>query len=208
GSEFAVAFERGVVVFGIESEARAVVVPAPLTKVHAVKYISFGSEEEPNDLLAVSTEDGRVLFYSTSETIPNGKGDDDDAALPAAKLVAQLAGKDAGQTTRVKAFEVLSLEDNPSTFIVVTCGSDGALRLWKLQRDEIESARSSKKDETPRVGSLVGTYETNARVTCMVAFMMLPAVEGEGQGEDEEGFSEAESEGTAEETSDEEEDDE
>jgi protein MAK11 len=187
GEEFCVGFERGILVFGMDSKPKCKVVPEPRSKIHQLCYVQV-AEEGDIQVLAVSTEDGRILFYSTipadlstAEAI-EGK----DAPLPSAKLIAQLGGKDAGLSGRVKDFTVLSLGEGPlKEFLVITGGSDGALRVWKL---------SASKDLAPRsgavrqVGQLLGTYETVNRITCLKAFIMLPKVDDEDEIENLEDF--------------------
>lgn len=177
GEEFCVAFEKGILVFGMDSKPRCKVVPDPKTKIHQMAYVQAGEKEDPQ-ILAVSTEDGRVLFYSTASTnlvsaqAVVGK----DPALPSAKLVAQLGGKDTGLTGRVKDFTVLSAGEGFSKqLLIVTAGSDGALRVWKLSASEDLKDHASV---TKQVGRLLGTYETSNRITCLKAFVMLPKADG------------------------------
>lgn len=57
----------------------------------------------------------------------------------------------------------------------MTCGSDGAVRLWSLRAEEFRAAESESSDaqgETRQIGTLLDTYETGDRITCMVAFVM------------------------------------
>jgi protein MAK11 len=97
GEEFCVGFDRGVLVFGMDSKPKCKVVPEPRSKIHQLFYTEM--DETDTQLLAVSAEDGRVLFYSTRQadlitaSSENGK----EVPLPSARLVAQLGGKDAGQ---------------------------------------------------------------------------------------------------------------
>ena len=201
GEEFCVSFERGLLVFGMDSKPRCKVMPEPRSKIHQISYVQV-AEEEDIQVLAVSTEDGRILFYSTISTnlVAAKAVEGKDAPLPSAKLIAQLGGKDAGLTGRIKDFAVLSIgEGSSKELLIVAAGSDGAVRVWKL---------SASKDLIPhngtakQVGQLLGTYETGNRVTCLKAFVMLPKAEGEEDGteddlealEDFEGFDNEESE--------------
>ena len=191
GSEFAVAFERGVVVFGEDSKPKCRLLPHPLTKVHQMCYRRFGSDtEDTNDLLAVSTEDGRILFYSTG-TLKQQKDSSDHAretAIPDATLIARLSGKDAGVTGRVKDFDIISLpsstEHDPTSFIV-TASSDGSVRIWQFTLDDIVRKTSERKpqDTVAQIGKLIGTYETSSRITCLKAFLMWPSGPEEGLSE-------------------------
>lgn len=189
--EFCVAFERGVLVFAMDGKPRCKVMPEPRSKIHQICYVQV-TEKEDLQVLAISTEDGRILFYSTipADLSTTKTSDGKDAPLPSAKLIAQLGGKDAGLSGRIKDFTVLSQGEGPSReLFIITAGSDGALRVWKL---------SASEDLTPhqgavkQVGKLLGTYETNNRITCLKAFVMLPKAEDDeddiGGLEDFEGF--------------------
>ena len=179
GEEFCVAFERGVLVFGMDSKPRCKAVPEPRSKIHQICYVQV-AEDDGLQILAVSTEDGRILFYSTiSKNLspsPAKVVDEKDTPLPSAKLIAQLGGKDAGFTGRIKDFVALSLRNDTSNqLLIVTGGSDGALRVWKLFASEDLIPHSGA---TRQVGQLLGTYETANRITCLKAFVMLPKAEG------------------------------
>jgi protein MAK11 len=183
GEEFAVGFERGGVVFGMDSKPRCKFVPTePRSKIHQLGYVKVG-EEKDVQVLAVSTEDGRILFFSTRTadlvTTPTQEA---EAPLPAAKLIAQLGGKDAGLTGRIKDFKILpsTMGSKESESIVVTASSDGAVRLFRISPSEDLGAGGEMK----QIGSLLGTYETGNRITCLEAFVMLPKIEG-GEEEDE-----------------------
>ncbi|KAF1920029.1 60S ribosome biogenesis protein Mak11 [Ampelomyces quisqualis] len=173
GDEYAVAFERGVVVFSIDSVPKAKIVPTPRTKVHQIHYLS--SESHPNTLL-VSTEDGRVLLYDTSHTIASS-GDADKPQkkdeIPSSRLIAQIGGPGAGISGRVKDFEILPL--SLSSFLVITGSSDGTVRTWSLNSNELGGGEKPEEDKgftAKQVGKLLGTYKTGTRVTCLKAFIM------------------------------------
>ncbi|RYP74701.1 hypothetical protein DL769_003960 [Monosporascus sp. CRB-8-3] len=132
--EFCVAFDRDLLVFGMDSTPKCRVMPDHRSKVHEVCYVATDGEGDAS-LLAVSTEDGRVMFFSTksedltaapaetsktSRPSKDGKTDDDNnnnkkaessssqsQSLPVAKFVAYLGGKEAGVTGRIKDFAVL-----------------------------------------------------------------------------------------------------
>ncbi|KAK4186640.1 WD40-repeat-containing domain protein [Podospora australis] len=187
--EFALAFDRDVVVFGMDCRPRCRVMDDIKTKVHEIQYVALGGEEE-GALLAVSTEDGRVLFFDTSEEgmekAPENK------TLGIAKLVAQLGGKEAGVSGRVKDFSVLPVEDEQGkrSWYVVTAGSDGSIRLWKLESSDLkDTAEADKKQQA--VGKLLGTYGTQNRITCLEAFVMIPKPDGAEDSEYEFGDSES-----------------
>jgi protein MAK11 len=197
GEEFCVGFERGILVFGMDSKPKCKVVPEPRTKIHELCYVELRDEEDVQ-VLAVSTEDGRMLFYSTrpADLVKAPSAEGKEAPLASAKLIAQLGGKDVGLSGRIKDFSILNNgEGTLKDFIVVAGGSDGALRIWQLPAKDL----SSHKGKTKQVGELLGTYETNKRITCLKSFVMLPKIEG---AEDEEidyfeGFEEDGKEGSS-----------
>jgi protein MAK11 len=178
--EFCVVFERGVLVYGMDSQAKCKVVPDRKTKIHQLEYVPVDEEKE-NAVMAMSTEDGRILFYSTKDedlTIASASNDKEskdkkeskEDELPSAKLIAQLGGKEAGLVGRIKDFTTLKLDDG---LLIVTGSSDGSVRLWKLTTAELQGS-----SEVQQVGTLLGTYETGNRITCLAAFVMLPKPEG------------------------------
>lgn len=146
------------------------------------------STEDGEELLAVSTEDGRVIFYSTKKTQP--AENDPDCSIPFAESVAQLGGRANGFSGRVKDFEILSLRDEPSVpkddFLVVTGNSEGIVRVWLLRGEELggkkENKKSSKKSKTEeqksssvtQVGQCLNEVKTENRITCLKAFVMMP----------------------------------
>lgn len=166
GENFVVGFERGAVMFGIDnSRPKAVIKSTPATKLHQMHFVP---SSEGKNVLAVSTEDGRVLFFdvakAASEPAPESA-----KALPVCECIAQLGGAAAGVSGRTKDFEIVQVP-NSSDFIFVTASSDGAVRFWKLEAGEIAATEGSTQPN--QIGSLVGGLETNNRVTCLGAFAM------------------------------------
>ncbi|RHZ58840.1 putative 60S ribosome biogenesis protein Mak11 [Aspergillus thermomutatus] len=186
GEEFAVAFEWGAVVFGIDSTPVCRVLPSPRSKVHQMKYIALDpSAEDGEELLAVSTEDGRIIFYSTKRL--QKAADDDESPIPYAEAVAELGGRASGFPGRVKDFEILNVGEESTVqkgdLLVVTGNSEGVVRVWmvhgkNLIRDTKEKPKNSddkgKGSENLQVGKLLNVYETGNRITCLRAFIMLP----------------------------------
>ncbi|KAI4659709.1 uncharacterized protein J4E79_006245 [Alternaria viburni] len=169
GEEFAVGFERGIVVFNIESKPKAKIAPTPRTKIHQMHYLP--SESHPGTLL-VSTEDGRVLLFDTNTTIPTESSEKNKDEVPASRLVAQIGGPAAGMTGRVKDFEIVQLSQ--TNFLIVTGSSDGTVRFWSLSTDELKSDDAGKAEgfTAAQVGKLLGTSSTGTRITCLKAFSM------------------------------------
>lgn len=176
GEEFCVGFEWGVIVFGMDSKARCKVMPAPRTKLHHLCYVST-SDDEDQSVLALSTEDGRVLFYSTrpDDLIVPPAAEGKEATLPAARLIAELGGKETGSAGRIKDFKILRLPNDPESLVLISASSDGSIRLWKLSVSDFYSKEQKK---ARRIGVLLGKYDTGNRITCLVAFVMLPLPEG------------------------------
>lgn len=173
GENYVVGFERGAVLFGIDSNPKAVIKPSPPTKLHQMHFLPGLSEAS---VLAVSTEDGRILFYDAAdlEMTETANG---EQALPACKLIAQLGGKTAGVTGRVKDFEVVRTAKSSRSLVILTASSDGIVRLWHLDEHVLASPEKEQQDgtalEAKQVGTLIGTHETGNRITCLGAFSTL-----------------------------------
>jgi protein MAK11 len=173
----------------------------------------------------VSTEDGRILFYNTSEAPRSGNGEKSSKQskkLGSCAAIGQLGGNDVELSTRIKDFEILSIKsaDGTSTlptFLVVTGSSDGAIRVWSVGTEELESPDTRKhkagdenidteKAVQPRqVGRMLGAYETNNRITCLKSFVLTGDPEEETNGN---GPEDLEQDDDSEEDSDEDSDDE
>lgn len=188
--EFAVGFDRDIVVFGMDSVPKCRVMPSIKTKIHQSTYISLDGDDAPT-LLTVSTEDGRIIFFSTKEEHITKPGEDSNAILGTARMVAQIGGQEDGVTGRIKEFTVVRSELDPTTLYIVSGSSDGKVRLWTVDWEglvalsvkEPEEEKQEKKDKP--IGTLVGTYETHNRITCMAAYLMIPRPDGLEDSEDE-----------------------
>jgi len=177
GEEFAVAFERGVVIFGIDCKPKIKILPTPRTKVHQMHYLPANSHA---GTLLVATEDGRIMVYNTNATTEAASSSDKNDDVPTSALVAQLGGPAAGISGRVKDFELVQIPDVPSTFLVVTGSSDGAIRLWSLETAKLKAnTQPDKIDDftSKQVGRLLGNYSTGTRITCLKAFVMTGSAE-------------------------------
>ena len=162
----------------------------------------------------MSTEDGRIIFYS-ADPAPSQPGNEEDTSLPLCQAIGQMGGKDAGCRSRVKDFAILPLSHDNSTdtnntsFTIIAGSSDGAVRLWKVstgtlrgndqQAEPPMAGQESSGDKAQRpvkqIGTLVGTYETGNRISCLVAFVMLPRIEKAGQRKESLGDAEEKEEG-------------
>lgn len=200
GEEFVVGFKRGCAVFGMDSKPKCRILPSPLTKIHQIHYMTPSrTDDETNDLLAISTEDGRIMFYDTTNvvetqtTTPASKPE-----IPILKANCQLGGAAEGLTGRVKDFEVLK-PSGSEDFVIVTGSSDGAVRVWTVDESELVEEPSISRDfaadisisangvdgkangnamklsTTRQIGLLLGTYEAGNRITCLKAFVMSEA---------------------------------
>ena len=167
GENFIVGFGRGAVVFDLESQPRAVIKPAPTTKLHQFRLLP--RESELKGMLAISTEDGRLLFFQMRDAL---KSTDGDADMPTLRCVAQLGGVSVGSSSRVKDFELLpveSVDSSAQTFLAVTASSDGAIRVWSIRSSDLEEADAASSRQ---IGRLLATHETTNRITCLGAFVM------------------------------------
>ncbi|KAI1110255.1 WD repeat domain-containing protein [Nemania sp. NC0429] len=178
GDEFCVGFDRDLVVFGMDSTPKCRVMPEPRKKIHEFCYVSTDSAAD-SSLLAVSTEDGKILFFSTNakdlSSSEEAEADKKAEKLPVARLIAQLGGREAGVTGRIKDFTVCKAADQ-QVLLVATGSSDGKVRLFKLSIDDLAGAGKSEKPK--QVGKLLGTYDTQNRITCLSGFTMIPREEG------------------------------
>ncbi|RPB24890.1 WD40 repeat-like protein [Terfezia boudieri ATCC MYA-4762] len=193
GEEFAVAFERGVVVFGMDSQPKLRILPSPISKVHQIHYITLPGDDAY--VLAISTEDGRIIFYSTTaprktkaEESENDGGIDIDNPI----VLGHVGGREMGMVGRVKDFVILEAD---KALFPVSAGSDGTIRIWAVDIEQIKErltavgssaeppSKKAKKPESdqpaasaarkiPQLGNLVGIYETGKRVTCLSGMVM------------------------------------
>lgn len=218
GEEFVVGFEKGAVVFGMvyyyrtpehrktssradlscqDSKPRCRILPSPMAKIHQLRYIELPTKSEPiMEFLAVSTEDGRIVFFSTKNEDANETTEAGSKPhLPTPGAVGQLGGKSDGMSGRIKDFEILKFTTSgvPNERLLIVAGSsDGSIRLWTLDEARLRTAHepeigllssngndaNSDVPQTRQVGKLLGTYETGNRITCLKAFLMTsPHVE-------------------------------
>ncbi|KAG9982872.1 WD40 repeat-like protein, partial [Aureobasidium melanogenum] len=180
GEEYVVGFERGAVVYGMDSMPKAIIRPSPPTKLHQMRIVPAG---EGHSILAVSTEDGRIIFYDLKTSVESEKEDEEVAQCAA---LGQLGGRQAGFSGRVKDFEVLQHKTG-APLTIVTGSSDGAVRLWKCDMSEIlEGAGTEQaKGAVRQIGTPIGTHETGHRITCLVAFVMNGPAEVADDDEDD-----------------------
>ena len=216
GHEFAVLFSRGAVIFGMvrdcqfpstlladsniqDARPKCRLLTSPLTKLHQIHYIHLGHPGASKiEILAVSTEDGHILFYSTNPAESVGPpGGANDSSPPLCRLIAWLGGKSEDMTGRLKDFEVLVPQtDRPedSSVIIVAAGSDGSIKIWRIKMETLTQRlgadQNDKAAEQPKqsltedssnattatlqIGQFLGTYKTENRITCLKAFILRP----------------------------------
>lgn len=175
-----------------DSKPKCKILPSPLRKIHQLHYLILPKESgEVSELLAVSTEEGQILFFDTNSRSPIGEPErtQDDIA-PAIQAIGGLGGPQEGIVGRIKDFEILNHTVNRGSVecrIVVAGSSDGTIRVWALNLTEFaiekesptgDSQNESSQGRIPEarsarlVGRLIGTFETGNRITCLKAFVM------------------------------------
>ncbi|KAL9012431.1 MAG: hypothetical protein Q9173_002801 [Seirophora scorigena] len=214
GEEFVVGFEKGAVVFGLvsaafvpqhvhidgmykDSKPKGIVKISPPSKIHQVRYVNHGNNDQlgPN-VLAVSTEDGRVMFFSTS---PGSS--DLGHQLQICPAIGEIVSDNGDPKSRVKDFEILNTTGAGSTSMprfLVSASSEGLIFVWSLDlapsleasatvHRPADAAKSTNggpdgkpksqgvSELVPQVGRLIGKYETGNRITCLKAFIMTEA---------------------------------
>jgi len=130
---------------------------------------------EGTAVVAVSTEDGRVLFYDT-ESVVEGEGAAVEGTAEAAKqtrggpappqcrCIAQIGTVARG--SRVKDFEIFELPsetsaradgeadvavtDDDAPLVLVAGTSDGSIRLWNFRMSELRTAGADVAVEAPK----------------------------------------------------------
>ncbi|GAB7337589.1 hypothetical protein MBLNU457_g2897t1 [Dothideomycetes sp. NU457] len=191
GEDFIVGFERGAAIFGMDCKPKAVIRPSPPTKIHQMRILPADFLNGIEDVVAVSTEDGRIIFYAINDATSLSEATDSNYAV--CKPFAQLGGAEAGIPGRVKDFEVLSLPSasaDSKTLAFAAASSDGAVRIWTLDSASLQAAKDAQKAESAavQVGDLTATLETGNRITCLAAFVMDEPGEDDGDEDGEEVF--------------------
>ncbi|KAL8764320.1 MAG: hypothetical protein Q9184_000025 [Pyrenodesmia sp. 2 TL-2023] len=201
GEEFVVGFEKGAVVFGLDSKPKGIVKPSPTSKIHQIHYVDGGIDEQSHaKILVVSTEDGRVIFFSTKSD-DSGKiaSSDENRHIPVYPVVGEVGGDAESFRSRIKDFEMLSAPGSKSALLsplIVTASSEGSIVLWSLDLEASLKQLSSRMHPvepskgtnghsvgpyapttSPQIGQLLGRYETGNRITCLKAFIMSEAVD-------------------------------
>jgi protein MAK11 len=145
-------------------------VPAPKTKIHHLQFVT-------ESVLAISTEDGRIVFFDTDAPASQG----DAESIPAFAVVGQMGGAGDGGPSRIKEFAILPLssdDQGASLGLLIAAGSsDGMVRVWSLKGGELSGSNpADDSGAVKQVGTLLGEYATANRITCLVGFVMGPAL--------------------------------
>ena len=173
------------------------VMPTPSSKIHQIHYIpgAAAGTDENRSILAVSTEDSRVLFFDTKSSEKYTDG------IPDARFIAELSEDVSIVTSRIKDFCVLLTPFN--TVLIITGNSDGKIATWCIDpknfdpesimkhNDDCKNGKTSDEEtasnqqgttaaqgingrhpQNKRIGRLIGKYEIGNRITCLAAFMM------------------------------------
>ncbi len=170
-----------------DSRPKCRILPLPLTKIQQVRYVSIPSGGDPaSEFLAVSTEDGRIIFYISNALGADFNEDKSDDEVKVSEPIAQFGGASDGLTGRIKDFEMLRSPNAGETFFMA-CGSDGIIRIWVVEDIELTDCAASRlssgisatsdgdghnKNGPEPIGQLIGLYETSNRITCVTAFLM------------------------------------
>ncbi|KAL9007111.1 MAG: hypothetical protein Q9188_000146 [Gyalolechia gomerana] len=212
GEQFVVGFEKAAVVFGLvsvtsdpdakcpklidqDSKPKSIAAPSPRSKIHQLRYIDLGIDDQTSsNILAVSTEDGRIIFFSTNFTVTRKpEASDETHTVPISPVLGAIGGEVDGPKNRIKDFEVLKVPGNGDSprILIVTSSSEGSIRVWQIdllaRMAQIHSSAhiknpsedltshyegSTTSKATLQVGHLLGEYETGNRITCLKAFIM------------------------------------
>lgn len=168
GEHFVVLFERGAAVYNMDSEAVAVIKTQPATKLHQAKFVPIRDSDA--QILAVSTEDGRILFFDLASLDDSEESEDD---RPLCNCIAQIESATLSSAGRIKDFELMELGPAAEKLdlVFVTASSDGAVRLWAVDSPSLLN-KDQKTGSKRQVGSLLGVRETANRLTCVSGFVM------------------------------------
>ncbi|KAI9718334.1 MAG: hypothetical protein M1828_006736 [Chrysothrix sp. TS-e1954] len=215
GQQFAIAFERGVLLFGLDCIVQGYFALDGRKKVGQIRYLPSMSEDnataeqdlgasdavdgvtQTRSILALSSEDGRLLFLDALVRADTDVGDanfaaSDDQGPRSIALLCELEVPYDGPRTRIKDFMVVP-EPAPGDLgawlhIIAAC-SDGRVHLLHLQSSDVKcpsiqpvangmnsntsgSAEQITNGPVRKVGTLLGTYETGHRITCLTAFTL------------------------------------
>ena len=147
GEEFVVGWERGAVVYGVDCVPRVRIVVGGRgdgrvgggVKVHQMRYFDgWKAGDGKGRCLSVSTEDGRIIFFSTAEPrerdVENQKPPSSSPEIPLAAIIGEIGPSTTTSPSRIKDFKILSrqLQDDSYHHLLVAGSSDGSISIWQL----------------------------------------------------------------------------
>ncbi|EWC43935.1 hypothetical protein DRE_01287 [Drechslerella stenobrocha 248] len=186
---YAVMFERGVVLFGADSEVKSTIIASPLSKVHQLKFLQLELEQDAGveELCFIATEDGRVIVYPSPQSDSDAEPDssststpkDDTKAIPIATVLPPTPDK-----SRIKDFDILPhTSGDKGKYFLTTANSEGIIRVYALdftkaalngealgKRQKID--KDADKDGVAPIATdgfahMLGEYNTSRRITCL-----------------------------------------
>ena len=184
GGLFAIAFEKGVVVFDETCTPRFVINLGGRERVGILRWLDSADDKDLQPILVVATEQGRVLFFNiasqdshVTSKITDGERLDLEEPLdlkPAVQL------PPLPKPSRIKDVAILAESTAPVTsntghsLYVVTGSSNGDVHIFSISSEDLtEKLKMPKsKAELDTVGALLATNETGRRITCLAAFIM------------------------------------
>ncbi|KAL8656913.1 MAG: hypothetical protein Q9226_002448 [Calogaya cf. arnoldii] len=175
----------------VDSKPKGIIKTSPPSKIHQIHYVDLGVDRSSYaNPLAISTENGRVVFFSTDFK----DNLDQTSQIPVWPAIGQVGGGKESGGSRIKDFEYLQVQGRQKIArapLVVTGSSDGVIGVWSLNslsnlrviQPSGHSADASKgitgervdrmtSETIPEVGQLLGKYETGNRITCLKAFVL------------------------------------
>ncbi|RVD80228.1 uncharacterized protein DFL_008130 [Arthrobotrys flagrans] len=192
---YAVMFERGVVLFGVDSVVHGSFTTTPVSKVHQIKFLEvpLGEGGEEQELCFLATEDGRVVVYlipKSDESKPiseekekEKEKEDEEKSEDIKPILLATITPTTSDKIRIKDFDILPhpSTDQKSKYFLTTANSEGIIRVYSLDfaRIQIEAAKKQKTGEKEAETEVVvdvkadglavmaGEYDTNRRITCL-----------------------------------------
>ncbi|KAK6535915.1 hypothetical protein TWF281_000165 [Arthrobotrys megalospora] len=191
---YAVMFERGVVLFGVDSVVRGSFTATPVSKVHQIKFLEvvLGGEGEEQELCFLATEDGRVVVYlipKSDDSKPSSeeKTEGEEKTEDIKPILLATITPSSSDKTRIKDFDILPspIADQKSKYFLTTANSEGIIRVYSLDFAQVKvggegqakKAKIGEKEDaetevvvdvkTDGFSVMTGEYDTNRRITCL-----------------------------------------
>ncbi|KAF3916589.1 hypothetical protein ABW20_dc0103135 [Dactylellina cionopaga] len=149
---YAVMFERGIVLFGLDSVVRGTIITSPVTKIHQLRFLEILIAGEEREVCLVATEDGRMAVYlipnpkaegTSKEDATSGEEDgkvggkdskDQEEKEEIRSLLIAAITPSSPDKSRIKDFDILPhpSADQAGKFFLTTANSEGILRVYAL----------------------------------------------------------------------------